>query len=144
MSGFVLPRMNRMPAPALTALAALSGCGGGRTETREIVFWQFTPVERVQPTLDAFEREHPGLHVRMEQLTWDSGQEELAASIAGGTLPDLCEPVLGTGALFYKKTLFAKAGLDSTKAPETWADLKRAAPAFQKRILSGLMAGAVK
>ncbi|MEO5619067.1 MAG: extracellular solute-binding protein [Candidatus Eisenbacteria bacterium] len=80
-------------AAVLAGAVVLAGCGGGGGggDAREIVFWQFSPAERVQPLLDAFEREHPGLKVRMEQLTWDSGQEKIAASIAGGTMPDLCE-----------------------------------------------------
>jgi len=154
----------------------LAGCGGG-SAAREVVLWQFSPVERVQPLLDRFERENPGIKVRMEQLTWDSGQEKIAASIAAGTMPDVCELgstwmprflasgsladvtdsladlraglrgwelcekdgrifgapwVLGTRALFYNKTLFARAGLDSTRPPETWADVRRAAAAIQK------------
>jgi multiple sugar transport system substrate-binding protein len=39
---------------------------------------------------------------------------------------------MGTRALFYNKGLFAKAGLDSTKPPETWDDLYAAAEAIQK------------
>jgi len=31
--------------------------------------------------------------------------------------------VVGTRAMFYNKTLFARAGLDSTKPPETWPEL---------------------
>ncbi len=31
--------------------------------------------------------------------------------------------VVGTRALFYNKTLFARAGLESTKGPETWPEL---------------------
>ena len=40
--------------------------------------------------------------------------------------------VLGTRALFYNKTLFARAGLDSTRPPETWDELRDAAAAIQK------------
>ncbi len=37
--------------------------------------------------------------------------------------------VMGTRALFYNKALFARAGLDSSRAPETWAELREAAAA---------------
>ena len=169
-------RRARVLHAALPLALLLAGCGGS-SGGREVVFWQFSPAERVQPLLDQFEREHPGLHVRMEQLTWDSGQEKIAASIAAGTMPDLCELgstwmprflasgsladvtdslsglraglrgwelcekdgrlfggpwVLGTRALFYNKTLFARAGLDSTRPPDTWADVLHAAAAIQK------------
>ncbi len=40
--------------------------------------------------------------------------------------------VLGTRALFYNRTLFARAGLDSTQPPETWDQLLAAAQAIQK------------
>jgi multiple sugar transport system substrate-binding protein len=40
--------------------------------------------------------------------------------------------VLGTRALFWNKQLFARAGLDTTQAPETWDDVRRAAAAIQK------------
>ena len=144
---------------------------------QEIVFWQFWPVDVVQPLLDRFEKEHPGVKVRMEQLTWQSGLEKITAAMAAGKVPDLCEMgstfmprmlasgqltdwsagvadlrsnlrgwelcsigdavygmpwVLGTRALFYNKTLFAKAGLDSTRPPETWPQLYAAAEAIQK------------
>jgi multiple sugar transport system substrate-binding protein len=39
---------------------------------------------------------------------------------------------MGTRALFYNKTLFARAGLDSTRPPETWEELHAAASAIQK------------
>ncbi len=35
--------------------------------------------------------------------------------------------VVGTRALFWNKDLFAKAGLDTTKAPDTWSELLEAA-----------------
>jgi multiple sugar transport system substrate-binding protein len=40
--------------------------------------------------------------------------------------------VMGTRALFYNKTLFARAGLDSNSAPETWDELYDAAERIQK------------
>jgi multiple sugar transport system substrate-binding protein len=40
--------------------------------------------------------------------------------------------VLETRALFYNKTLFARAGLDSSRPPETWDELYQAAAAIQR------------
>jgi len=170
----------RRPVPAWAALllaAAAALSSGCAPERHEIVFWQFWPAEVVQPLLDRFEKENPGLRVRMEQLTWQNGLEKITAAIAAGNEPDLCEMgstwmprmlesgrladwsagvadlrptlrgwemcsvgdaiyglpwVMGTRALFYNKTLFARAGLDSTRPPETWKDLRAAAARIQK------------
>src|SRR6185295_14639057 len=115
-----------------------------------------------------FEKQHPGLEVKMEQLTWQDGEHKINAAVASGEVPDLCEIgstwmpqlldtgrladwsagtadlrstlrgwplctvgdasygmpwVLGTRALFYNKTLFARAGIDTSRAPETWEEL---------------------
>ena len=155
-------------------LVAMGSCAPAK---REVVFWQFWPAEVVQPLLDRFEEENPGVQVRMEQLTWQSGLEKITAAMAAGNVPDLCEMgstwmprmlasgqladwsagvadlkpamrgwelcsigdavygvpwVLGSRALFYNKTLFARAGLDSTRPPETWPELLEAATAIQK------------
>jgi multiple sugar transport system substrate-binding protein len=40
--------------------------------------------------------------------------------------------VMGTRALFYNKSLFARAGLDSTRPPETWDELHQAATAIHQ------------
>jgi multiple sugar transport system substrate-binding protein len=154
----------------LTTLA----CGVVRTD---IVFWQFWPAAIVQPILDRFEKTHPGVHVRMEQLLWQDGLERIRGAIVSRKVPDLCELgstwmprmleaetltdwtspsarlrdrlngwelcssggrvygipwLLGTRALFYDKTLFARAGLDSSRAPQTWQELYDDAEAIQK------------
>ena len=163
----------------VTLLGAMSilaiACGGKRRQ--EIVLWQFWPAEMVMPIVAGFEKEHPGVKVRMEQLTWQSGLEKITTAIASGTVPDLCELgstwmprmlvsgslsdwsagvadlkpqlngwqlcsigdasyglpwVMGTRALFYNKTLLARAGLDSTHAPETWEELYDAADRIQR------------
>ena len=158
----------------MSGLAVLISCAPAK---QEVVFWQFWPVEVVQPLIDKFEKENPGLDVRMEQLTWQSGLEKITAAVAAGNAPDLCELgstwmprmlaagqlvdwsagvadlksglrgwelcavgdalyglpwVMGTRALFYNKTLFARAGLDSTRPPETWKELEEAAQKIQR------------
>jgi len=171
--------MPKVVATLLVAAVALaSSCQpDAKTTGTEVVFWQFTPAERIAPLLARFESENPGLMVRMEQLTWDSGQEKIAAAVASGTVPDLCELgstwmprfiasgaltdwsagtadlratmrgwelaqsgdaihglpwVLGTRVLFYNKTLFARAKLDTTRPPVTWDELYAAAAKIQK------------
>ena len=167
-----------LAAPVVLALALVAGaCAPRAPKKTEIVFWQFWPADVIDPLLRKFEAENPGLSVRMEQLTWDSGKDKILAAVASGTVPDLCELgstymprflasraladwsagvadlkstlrgwemcsigdavygvpwVLGTRALFYNKTLFARAGLDSTRPPETWDQLARAAAAIQR------------
>lgn len=178
--------MTRRPFPPLAPLllvALLLACAPSN-RPQEIVFWQFFPADAVNPLLRAFEAEHPGVTVRMEQLTWDSGQEKITAAVAAGQPPDLCELgstwmprmlesgaladwsagvadlrptlrgweqcnigdalyglpwMLGTRALFWNKTLFARAGLDTTRPPATWAELRRAAAAVHA--LGGGVAG---
>ena len=168
-----------LPVSAAVLLALALSCSPAK-KGEEIVFWQFWSSDVVTPLLQEFERENPGLKVRMEQLTWQSGLEKITAAVAAGNPPDLCELgstwiprmlasgsltewtrevrdleprlrgwdlctaggrhygvpwVMGTRALFYNKTLFAKAGLDSNRAPVTWDELYDAAERIQK--LSG-------
>ena len=69
---------------------------------------------------------------------WSGGVGDLKPNLRGW---EMCSKgdsvfgipwVMGTRALFYNRTLFARAGLDSTRAPETWEDLYQAAAAIQR------------
>ncbi len=165
----------RVAGAVLAAL--LLACAPAKQKADEVVFWQFWPLEVIQPIVTRFESENPGVKVRIEQLTWDNGRDKITAAVAAGQPPDLCELgstymprflaagslsdwsagvadqrdrlrgwelctvgdaiygmpwVLGTRALFWNKSLFARAGLDTTKAPETWDDVRRAAARIQK------------
>jgi multiple sugar transport system substrate-binding protein len=76
---------------AAGALLALIGSCTSAPKKTEIVFWQFWPADVIQPLLTRYEHENPGVSVRMEQLTWDSGKDKILAAVASGTVPDLCE-----------------------------------------------------
>ena len=64
---------------------------------------------------------------------WSAGVADLKPQLRGWEICSIGDAtygvpwVLGTRALFYNKTLFAQAGLDSTKPPETWEELLAAA-----------------
>lgn len=175
--GAAAARRRAALAAASAALALLALDCAPAKKAEPVVFWQFWPAEVVQPLLARFERENPGITVRMEQLTRGSGKEKITAAIASGVVPDLCELgsaymprllasgalldwsagvadlrpslrgwelcsigdaiygvpwVLGTRALFYNKTLFVRARLDSTRPPHTWQELHDAAARIQR------------
>jgi multiple sugar transport system substrate-binding protein len=143
----------------------------------EVVFWQSWPPGVIQPLIAKFEAETTGVHVRVEQLSRESGAARVAAAVDSGGVPDLCQLsstelarfldsgaladwsagaadlrpslrgwemcsvgdtrygipwVLGARALFYDRTLFARAHLDPAHGPETWGELYRDAAAIQK------------
>jgi multiple sugar transport system substrate-binding protein len=69
---------------------------------------------------------------------WSRGVVDLKDQLQGWPLCSVGDAaygipwVLGTRALFFNKTLFAKAGLDSSRPPETWDELYAASEAIQK------------
>ncbi len=69
---------------------------------------------------------------------WSVGVGDLRPILRGWELCSMGDRVfgipwvMGTRALFYNKTLFARAGLDSTRPPETWDELYQAAAAIQR------------
>jgi multiple sugar transport system substrate-binding protein len=76
---------------ASAALVALA-CGKKDTSDRIVVrFWQFWDLAVIEPQVAAFEAQHPGVDVEVEQLTWATGLEKIQAALASGTQPDLCE-----------------------------------------------------
>jgi len=80
-------------ALAAAGLVVLGGAGCGKSGSGKVtvVFWQFSPLATIQPILDRYRAENPGVDVQVEQLTWQSGREKIVAAIAAGRPPDLCE-----------------------------------------------------
>jgi multiple sugar transport system substrate-binding protein len=77
---------------AAVLLAVLS-CAPARRKPQpeKIVLWEFWPAEVIQPLVAEFERENPGLEVRVEPLDWQSGPGRISAAVAADSVPDLCQ-----------------------------------------------------
>ena len=84
--------MKRRLVCAAGALLLLVGaCAPAKKPATAIVFWDFWPAEVITPLVQKFEAENPGLHVDVQQLTWDNGRDKITAAVAAGNAPDLCE-----------------------------------------------------
>jgi multiple sugar transport system substrate-binding protein len=75
----------------LAALCLSLGCrapgGDGRTTLR---FWAFgREGEVVAELVRDFEREHPGIQVRVQQIPWSAAHEKLLTAIVGRATPDI-------------------------------------------------------
>ncbi len=164
-------------ATVLLAAALLTPWTAVFADEVTLDFWELSAGEDIMRTLlDKFESQHPGVHVRLQQLSWDYGLDKMITAVAAGNAPDVCdlgtdwvpkfsstgvlrdlteelaplkdqyflwEPVTyqgrlygapwlaGTRVLFYNRDLFAKAGLNPDRPPQTWAELKEAAAKVQ-------------
>jgi multiple sugar transport system substrate-binding protein len=160
------------PAGVAAALLLAAGCAPKARAPEELVFWQLAPPAAMEPIVRRFEAETPGLRVRVVQVARADLADSVAAALAAGRPPDLCEldaglmrALLPEGALsdwsagaadqrdslrgweacrvgdalygmpwrisprvlYWNRALFARAGLDSSRAPETWDALLAAA-----------------
>jgi len=69
-----------------------AGCE--RSSSRETVlrFWAMgREGEVVAELLPEFERSHPGIRVKVQQLPWTAAHEKLLTAFAGDAAPDLCQ-----------------------------------------------------
>jgi multiple sugar transport system substrate-binding protein len=83
----------RLAFPALLLLLVLAcvlACAK-KTEPRVVRFWQFWNRDLLAPMIADFEKQHPGIRVEMETLTWASGFEKIVVAIASESGPDLVE-----------------------------------------------------
>ncbi len=94
------PRMRRGDPPfwsrrAFLRAAAVAGAAGAacaRRDDRALRFWAMgREGEVATKLLGAFERENPGLRVRVEQLPWSAAHEKLLTAFAGDATPDVAQ-----------------------------------------------------
>ncbi len=94
-------------------------------------FWAFgREGEVVAELVRDFEREHPGAHIRVQQIPWTAAHEKLLTAHVGGAAPDIAQmgntwiPEMVTlGALTSLDTLIRRSpDMDSTSHfPGIWA-----------------------
>jgi multiple sugar transport system substrate-binding protein len=78
--------------------------------------------EVVAALLPEFERTHPGIRVKLQQLPWTAAHEKLLTAFAGDTTPDLCQ--LGNTWIPELVALNALAPLDHAAAASSIVDAR--------------------
>jgi multiple sugar transport system substrate-binding protein len=76
------------------AAALLIAAGCSRSSSSEIVlrFWAMgREGEMVAGLLPEFERAHPGIRVKVQQVPWTAAHEKLLTAFAGEVTPDICQ-----------------------------------------------------
>lgn len=87
------PYANRVRS--LVALAALATACAPRDDGATVQFWALGHEgEAVARLLPDFERSHPGVSVRVQQIPWSAAHEKLLTAFVGDSMPDLFQ--LGT------------------------------------------------
>ncbi len=73
---------------ALTALGLAIGCE--RSEPNTLELWAAgREGEVVAELIPGFEAQHPGLHVRVQQMPWIGAHEKLLTAVVAESTPDL-------------------------------------------------------
>lgn len=79
-------------AVLLLILPWLSACDPADGDTVTLEFWAFgREGEMVQELVRAFERDHPGIAVEVQQIPWNAAHEKLLTAFAGDTMPDVIQ-----------------------------------------------------
>jgi len=75
----------------LALLLGLGACSRGGPETGvSLDFWAMgREGERVRALVAEFERSHPGIRVRVQQIPWSAAHEKLLTAYAGDVMPDV-------------------------------------------------------
>jgi multiple sugar transport system substrate-binding protein len=103
------------------AACALGATGCVRGDANTVRFWAMgREGEVAADLLEGFEREHPGLRVRIEQLPWSAAHEKLLTAFAGDATPDIAQ--LGNTWLPEFVALGALARLDAHVAASSDID----------------------
>lgn len=82
-------RRLRSFAACAALLATVFACGGAPQDDA-LTVWAFGHEgEAVAQLAPAFEREHPGVRVRVQRIPWSAAHEKLLTGFVGETLPDV-------------------------------------------------------
>ena len=115
-AGGAVRRWTNVACGALLGGGALLACtaAGGAPET-VLTFWAFgREGEVVQGLVRDFERQNPGIRVKVQQIPWIAAHEKLLTGYVGETSPDVAQ--LGNTWIAEFVALRALEGLDQRLA----------------------------
>jgi len=73
-------------------LVLIAGCGGGDKRKQVVSFWAMgREAEVVGELLPEFEKAHPDIEIRVQQIPWTAAHEKLLTAFAADDLPDVCQ-----------------------------------------------------
>ncbi len=82
----------------LVALAVYAGGGSdvpdaAEEKPQEVTFWYHfdDPETALNPLIEKFEAENPGITIKAERVAWDVYNQKLLTSVAGGNPPDVAQ-----------------------------------------------------
>ena len=77
---------------ALGMAGLVLGCGTAHDGSITLRFWAMgAEGEVVQQMMPEFERENPGIHVRVQTMPWSAAHEKLLTSFVGEATPDVAQ-----------------------------------------------------
>ncbi|MBV9879032.1 MAG: sugar ABC transporter substrate-binding protein [Gemmatirosa sp.] len=102
----------------MTAVVLACSHADARPGTVEIRFWALgAEGEHVQPLVRDFERTHPGVRVRVQQIPFGAAHEKLLTAVVGDATPDVAQ--LGNTWVPELATLGALDAIDARLARST-------------------------
>jgi multiple sugar transport system substrate-binding protein len=78
----------------ITTAAFAQGAGdSGKAGTQEVTFWYHfdDPETALNPLIEKFESENPGITINPERIAWDVYNQKLLTAVAGGYPPDVAQ-----------------------------------------------------
>ena len=91
---FTLSAVEGLRVTILLVAALLISCGRERSDGKEVTlrFWAFgREGEVLQELMPEFERQNPGIRVRVQQIPWTAAHEKLLTAYVGDATPDLAQ-----------------------------------------------------
>ena len=81
---------SRLPALLPLLVMLLAGCDSATDAPLLVDFWAMGQEgEQVQVLVPQFERTHPNIKIRVQQIPWSAAHEKLLTAYAGDALPDV-------------------------------------------------------
>lgn len=117
----------------LAGVAGVAGCSGGGSDgavSLSLGIWDKAQQPATQKLVDAFEKQHPKIHVKIQLTPWEQYWTKLQTAATGGSAPDAFwmngpnfQLYAGNGVIAPLDKRIADDGLDTSVYPKALTDL---------------------